>query len=187
MCVSRSRRLVLSPTLAIRSAARQEDAPPLDHSIECAYTASFAALCTLLWRSCSFSCFPLPFTILGEARGNPHPQHFRLQLLLPYRSLELSSPALHHRRHPFPRQNPYNQLPVSFRFLRSITMHILRHLPSPLSTSRIRLFEMISQFCPTFIIHAGAPHQHSLIITPFNCFTRRCGNLRLIALIFSDM
>lgn len=134
-----------------------------------------------------FLLVSLPFTIHGEARGNPHPQHFRLQLLLPYRSLELSSPALHHRRLPFPRQNPYNQLPVSFRFLRSITMHILRHLPSPLSTSRIRLYEMISQFCPTFIIHAGAPHQHSLIITPFNCFTRRCGNHRLIALIFSDM
>lgn len=58
VCVSRSRRPVLSPTLAIRSAARQEDAPPLDHSIECAYTASFAALCTLLWRSCSFSSSP---------------------------------------------------------------------------------------------------------------------------------
>lgn len=100
VCVSRSRRLVLSPTLAIRSAARQEDAPRLDHSIECAYTASFAALWTLLLRSCSFSWSPLPFTIHGGPRGNPPPQHFRLQLLLPYR-FELSSPALHHRRHPF--------------------------------------------------------------------------------------
>lgn len=78
------RRLVLSPTLAIRSAVRQEDAPPLDHSIECAYTASFAASCTLLLRSCSFSSSPSlsPYTAKpAEIHISVFNSYFRIGLL----------------------------------------------------------------------------------------------------------
>jgi len=87
----------------------------LDHSIERAYTASFAALWTLLLRSWSFFLVSPPFHHIRRNPRKPVLSAFPSSTLT-FDWLSELSPAFHHRRHPFPRQNSYNQLPLSFRF-----------------------------------------------------------------------